>query len=138
MDEAKIHDIKQWIIKASHDLGSAKRLSTGNEPFLDTAIYHCQQAAEKTLKGYLTLQDIPFEKVHDLSVLIEQCVEVDDTFNRLMDIAEILTPYATAFRYPGDVLDPDISDVEEAIKLVEVVMDFVLQRMPNEVKTVKK
>lgn len=32
------------------------------------------------------------------------------------------------------VLEPDPSDVEEAIKLAEVVMNFVLQRMPDEVK----
>jgi len=34
-----------------------------------------------------------------------------------MNLTEILTPYATAFRYPGDVLCPDIADVEEALNL---------------------
>lgn len=136
MDEAKINEIQQWLIKAKHDLGSAKRLSTGDEPFLDTAVYHCQQAVEKALKAYLTLKDVSFEKIHDLSVLIEQCLELDDTFNKLRDIAELLTPYATVFRYPGDVLEPDPSDVEEAIKSAEFAMNFVLQRMPDEVKKV--
>jgi len=49
----------------AHDLGSAKRLISGDEPFLDTAVYHCQQAAEKALKAYLTLKDAPFQKIHD-------------------------------------------------------------------------
>lgn len=107
MDEAKIHEIRQWLIKADHDLGSARRLLAGDEPFLDTAVYHCQQAAEKGLKAYLTLKDTSFQKVHDLSVLIEQCMELDRTFAQISDISEILSPYATAFRYPGDVLEPD-------------------------------
>jgi len=34
----------------------------GDEPFLDTAVYHCQQAAEKALKAYLTLKDAPFQR----------------------------------------------------------------------------
>lgn len=52
MDEAKVHEIRQWLIKANHDIGSAQRLLTGDAPFLDTAVYHCQQAAEKTLAAY--------------------------------------------------------------------------------------
>lgn len=137
MDEAKIHEIQQWLIKAEHDLGSAKRLFMGDEPFFDTSAYHCQQAAEKALKAYLTLKDVAFEKIHDLSALIEQCMELDETFNQLRDVAEVLTPYATAFRYPGDVLEPDPSDVEEAIRLAEFAMNFILQRMPDEVKRYK-
>jgi len=39
MDEAKIHEIRQWLIKAKHDIGSARRLMTGEEPYLDTAVY---------------------------------------------------------------------------------------------------
>lgn len=105
MDDAKKHEIRQWLIKANHDLGSAKRLISGKKPFLDTAVYHCQQAAERALKAYLTVQDTPFQKVHDLNVLIEQCIELEKTFAQLRDISEILTPYATAFRYPGDVLE---------------------------------
>lgn len=57
MDEAKKKEIRQWMIKAIHDLGSAKRLTSGTKPFLDTAVYHWHQAAEKALKAYLTFQD---------------------------------------------------------------------------------
>jgi len=138
MDEAKVHEIWQWLIKAKHDIGSAKRLAAGEEPFFDTAVYHCQQAVEKALKAYLTLKDTPFQKVHDLSALIEQCIPFDSTFDGLRNVAEVLTPYATAFRYPGDVLEPDPSDVAEAIRMAEYVIDFIYQRMPAEVKNSMK
>jgi HEPN domain-containing protein len=30
------------------------------------AVFHCQQAAEKALKGFLAWHDTPFRKTHDL------------------------------------------------------------------------
>ncbi|MBN2886407.1 MAG: hypothetical protein JXM75_06865 [Chromatiaceae bacterium] len=48
--------------------------------------------------------------------------------------AEFLTPFATAFRYPGDALDPDPDDVAKAIALAETVLNFVLTRMPETVR----
>jgi len=134
MDEAKQHEIRQWLIKAGHDLGSARRLMTGEEPYLDTAVYHCQQTAEKALKACLTLKDAPFQKIHDLSDLIEQCIVFDLGFEQLIAISDTLTPYATAFRYPGDILDPDREDAEEALRLAGRVVDFIVQRMPPEVR----
>jgi HEPN domain-containing protein len=32
-------------------------ISTPNPPLIEDALFHCQQAAEKSLKGYLTSQD---------------------------------------------------------------------------------
>ena len=54
MDDAKNDLVRQWLLKADHDLAAAEKLSGGDEPLLDTAIYHCQQAAEKALKGFMT------------------------------------------------------------------------------------
>lgn len=68
MDEAKAHEIRQWLIKADHDVRTAERLLTVAPPILDTAVYHCQQAAEKAMKAYLTLRDAPFQRGHVLSV----------------------------------------------------------------------
>ncbi len=133
MDEAKIHEIRQWLIKADHDLRSAERLLTGEQPLLDTAVYHCQQAAEKALKAFLTLKDAPFQKIHVLSILVEQCMEFDPSFQELSDLADVLTPYAVAFRYPGDVLEPVPGDADDAYRMAGEVVEFVRGRMPGEV-----
>jgi hypothetical protein len=47
MDDARRTAVRQWLQKAERDLASALRLLAGEPPFLDTAAYHCQQAAEK-------------------------------------------------------------------------------------------
>ena len=46
MSDELIKITQQWLKKARNDLKSADKLSSGTEPLLDTAIYHCQQAAE--------------------------------------------------------------------------------------------
>ena len=71
MTEEKRIEVRNWLIKSQHDLGSARRLMEGDEPYLDTAVYHCQQAVEKALKAFLTYHDIVFEKTHDLTELLE-------------------------------------------------------------------
>jgi HEPN domain-containing protein len=133
MDEAKKIEIRQWLTKAAHDLDSARRLLEGDEPLLDTAVFHCQQAAEKSLKAYLTFCDEPFEKIHTLSVLVTQCERYDATFAQLQEAAVTLTPYAVRFRYPGDVLAPFPEEAHYALELAQQVYEFVLARLPQEV-----
>jgi len=53
MDDAKRDLVHAWLIKALNDLRTARAVGNLAEGPLDTAIYHCQQAAEKALKGFL-------------------------------------------------------------------------------------
>jgi hypothetical protein len=46
MDEPKAELVRSWLTKAKRDLGSAERLANEPAPYLDTAIYHCQQTDE--------------------------------------------------------------------------------------------
>jgi len=134
MVDPKVHEIRQWLVRADHDLRSARLLFIADPPLLDTAVYHCQQTAEKAFKAYLTFRDTPFQKVHVLSVLVEQCMRSDPTFEELMDVADLLTPYAVAFRYPGDVLEPAREDAQEALDGAGEVLEFVLDRLPVKTK----
>lgn len=134
MDELKIHAVRGWLAKANRDLRSARVLYMDTPPLLDTAAYHCQQAAEKALKAYLTLHDISFRKTHLLVPLVAECAAIDSQFDGLAEAAEALTPFATAFRYPGDLSDPEDADVEEALELAEGVLDMVLSLIPAHIR----
>ncbi|MGH8604009.1 MAG: HEPN domain-containing protein [Gammaproteobacteria bacterium] len=68
----------------------------GPDVYLDVAIYHCQQAAEKALKALLVFHDQRFQKTHDLRVLVELARPFDATIDQCLGLAERLTPYATA------------------------------------------
>ena len=134
MDEAKYREVKGWLMKGLRDLKSARQLMRGDEPLLDTAVYHCQQAAEKAIKAYLTYRNIPFEKTHNLVALLSLCLPLEPEFGVWKRMAEVLTPYATEFRYPGDVLEPSWAEAQEALLLAESFVRFILQRMPEDVR----
>ncbi|MBU4293873.1 MAG: HEPN domain-containing protein, partial [Actinobacteria bacterium] len=69
---------------------------------------------------------IEFEKVHNIVYLLDKVVETEKSFKKWYHVAEILTPYATLFRYPGDYAEPEIEDVEEALNYSKEVINFVL------------
>lgn len=49
MQKVKLELIKQWIIKADHDLGIAEITLKHIPEYKDTISFHCQQAAKKYL-----------------------------------------------------------------------------------------
>jgi HEPN domain-containing protein len=71
-------------------------------PLIGDAAFHCQQAAEKALKAFLTWRDVPFRKTHDLAEIGQQCIAVDRSLEALCRSAEGLTTFAWIFRYPGE------------------------------------
>jgi HEPN domain-containing protein len=62
--------LRQWVRKAEHDIEAANRIMAIEDgcPF-DTVCFHCQQAAEKYLKGLLTYLGIQAPRTHDLKAL---------------------------------------------------------------------
>jgi HEPN domain-containing protein len=107
MDDPKKELVRSWLSKAQHDLGSAELLTSSAAPYLDTAIYHCQQAAEKAFKAFLVHHDVDFEKKHNLSILVDLCKEIEADFQDFQEVATILTPYATVYRYPGEFFETE-------------------------------
>lgn len=130
MSGTKEELVKSWLIKAKRDLLSAHELSTADTPLLDTAAYHCQQAVEKALKGYLLFHDIRFEKSHDIVVFILQATDVDPSFSDFMDTARLLTSLAVEYRYPGDYVEPEAEEFQEAYEAARTLYSFVLDKLP--------
>ncbi len=49
MDDAKQRLVRNRLIKAQHDQATARKMAADPQPYLDTAIYHCQQAADTVM-----------------------------------------------------------------------------------------
>jgi HEPN domain-containing protein len=101
MDNAKNDAVRMWLVKADHDLRAAATVAKNDTGLLDIAIFHCQQAVEKALKGFLVFSGEPFSKTHDLKTLTLQAAKYDSGFTALVEVADSLTPYVTRFRYPN-------------------------------------
>lgn len=132
MDEVRLELARAWFVKALHDLGTARKAAADPDPYLDTAVYHCQQAGEKAVKAFLTLHDVVFEKTHNLGSLVALAADVDSSFQGLADAAEALTPYATLYRYPSDLQEPTPEEYREALGMAETIVAFVRQGLPPE------
>lgn len=136
MAEGAVAATRAWLTKAWRDLEIARRAVRGEPALYDIAAYHCQQAADKALKALLVYHGRSFEKTHDLEVLLDLAREIDPSVGCLADAADALTPYATRFRYPhaSFALDPTPAEYEEAQQQAEAVFQFVLSRLPPEVR----
>jgi HEPN domain-containing protein len=130
--DAKRSLVRKWLIKARRDLLSAKRLARGSEPYLDTAIYHCQQCVEKAVKGWLVFHDLSFEKTHDLRFLVTLASGVEPKFTEWFEVAEQVSPYATSYRYPGETLEPTEKEYEQAFRSASRFYGFVCSLLPIE------
>jgi HEPN domain-containing protein len=69
------------------------------------AYHHCQQAAEKLVKAVLIHRGIEPAKSHDIDALVGRLSRADPIRPALEPLGRF-TPYAIAFRYPGEDLDP--------------------------------
>lgn len=131
-DPAKVAECRAWLDRAGADLDAADILLTAPRPRRDMALFHCQQAVEKTWKAFLFWHDMAFHKTHDLRALGEASACADASLGSLSRRAEDLTPFAWLFRYPGESGEPTSEEAEAALALAREVYDSVLARLPKE------
>lgn len=136
MDDPKGELVRGWLIKARHDLDTARQISALPDGHLDAAIYHCQQAAEKVVKGFPTFHDHRLERSHDVERLVLLASGYEPGFAHWADTAITLTPYATAYRYPGAaaVLEPDRAEFDAALYAATRFVGYVLSLLPGDIQ----
>jgi HEPN domain-containing protein len=122
-----IEEIKEWIEKADHDLGSAKIIYLYLPDYFDTIAFHCQQAVEKYIKAILIFHKIEFQRSHDLVYLLELLshkIEIDELKFRK---AFTLNNYAVQIRYPNKIIKLTKDELEIAIQISEEFRQFSLE-----------
>ena len=118
-----------WFSKADEDLELARRALGPDRPLPAMACFHAQQCAEKYLKGYLVVHEVPFRLVHDLPYLIRLGTGLNPALADLRPAAEILNEYSSITRYPTEgAHDPDIEAADQAITLAEQIAAAVSRR----------
>jgi len=125
----KIDKVKLWIEKADHDLGTAQVTFIYLPNYRDTIAFHCQQAVEKYLKGYLIFLEIPFKKLHSLNYLLSLISQQDEISNGLFDQASELEDFAVEVKYPDTIIELSEEDIHQAFIIARKFRIFVLSRM---------
>ncbi len=131
-DPVKIEETRSWFTKARDDLRAASVDMEAEPPLLEDALFHCQQAVEKAMKGFLTWHDQPFRKTHSLAEFGVACSKLDPTLEDILRMAAPLSQYATVYRYPGETVPPSPEEAGSARRLAEEVLSQLLARLPAE------
>lgn len=101
----------KWLDKALCDLRAARLLLTYGGDTHNIA-FHCQQAIEKALKGYLLFRTGKHFDGHNLTYLCRQAIRLDeDAFAEYLDESAALNDLYIETRYPTD-LPFSISELE--------------------------
>ncbi len=121
---------RDWFERAASDLRSARALIALEPPETGTTAFHCQQAAEKYLKGLLAYHGDDPPRTHDLQVLLDLALRYEPTLDRLREAVRFLNPFAVDVRYPFAGDPPTAADAGTAVERAQEVCDAVRQHVP--------
>jgi HEPN domain-containing protein len=121
-DEWRRNEAHRWLAVAARDLHAARLLASEEPP---AALFHCQQAAEKSAEAFLAFHDVAFRRTHDLNELASQCIALNADLAPILLEAAGLTEYAVVFRYLDAPREPDEVEVERALAAAQRLYDGI-------------
>jgi HEPN domain-containing protein len=116
----------EWILKADHDLGSAKLVFLHLPDYSDTIAFHCQQAAEKYIKAILFYHRINFQRSHDLVYLLDLLPRQINISEDMFSKAVTLNGFSVEVRYPDIKVEFSESELKDMISIAEEFRAFAL------------
>ncbi len=115
---------QEWFDKADKDYFTVVELfKSRNSLFYEIILFHCQQCAEKYLKGFLGYHNKTIEKTHSIQKILVECNKIDD-FSSLEELHN-LSHYAVGIRYPGNETIVEDKYMFKYIELTEKCMELV-------------
>ncbi len=120
-------EFNEWFRMAQKDIRSARILL---EHVADNEIvcFHCQQAIEKYLKGYLIFMTGEIQEGHSLVKLCKKAMLQDKTFGDFLKDMAFVNTYYIETRYPAvDPLMVSIEDAEECLRITDNVVSRIVQ-----------
>jgi HEPN domain-containing protein len=125
---------RRWFHKAENDLLNVQNNLQSEQYASDTVCFHCQQVAEKYLKGFLAWHRVPFAKTHDLLELLKQVSQITDADAQVLAAnLLLLDPYSVSIRYPQEYEEePDEQEVQEALQAANAVRAWIRSRLELE------
>ena len=110
----------ELFYKALEDVWAAERLWRGSP---NNAVWHCTQAAEKTMKGYLMCHDKEYGYDHNLRKLLDAVSELFDLAEDIIDYIVYLDAFESKLRYKNMTTDPTAEGAKLAISRTKMIMD---------------
>ncbi len=115
----------EWIEMAKKDLKGANILYEHDGDF-GLVCFHCQQAIEKYLKGYLIFRTGFLQDGHNLVKLCKKASNFDSGFKDYFKDCAFVNAFYIETRYPAE--DPLIvskEDAEECLSITRKIIDMI-------------
>jgi len=113
----------EWFKYADTDFATAEFLLSMHPCPMEIICYHCQQSAEKFLKGYLIYRGVMEPpKTHNLIFLHTMCQDMDNHFDEISRACEALNRYGVQPRYPNE-MEVQEQDMQKAVEYARQIRD---------------
>jgi HEPN domain-containing protein len=119
--EAVRRQVEDWLGVAEIDRLAALACLATSPPLTTAAAFHCQQAAEKLLKGFLVHADVSFGKTHDLRKLGLSVASRFQNLAAVVGVMEEWTIWNSAYRYPTDAIPEPVPSPDELRRALAVI-----------------
>lgn len=114
-----------WLKRGLADLSAAHLLYDNNHD-MSLVAFHCPQAVEKTLKGFILASNGDLVCGHSLLVLNKHAATIDKEFGQFRKDCAYLNQYYIETRYPADVpFEVAISDAKECLDIANSLVSLV-------------
>jgi HEPN domain-containing protein len=115
--------VERWLAVAEIDRQTGAACMAADPPLRVSAAFHCQQAVEKLLKGFLVLAAKRFRKTPSLAQLGAAAQASFPDIAELVAAAENWTVWAVAYRYPlaegPDEAEPDNDELQRTLTTID-------------------
>ena len=118
---------KEWIDKGEDDFIVVNRQSKAKIPVYDAICFHTQQCIEKYMKALLQENNIEFEKVHDLGILLEKSKGFIPSLEKHKEKLIELSSFAVEIRYPG--IRATKEEAENSISIMRKIRKIIKEHL---------
>ena len=122
---------EDWRILAEQDIAVADHLAANMIPIPTGIIaFHCQQAAEKYLKGALVVLGEEPPYIHDLDILCALALKHRPSFVSISSPCAIINYFSVQPRYDRGVSLSE-ADMRLVLQHTKTIRDFLKQEIPS-------
>lgn len=127
-------EVVGWLRVARADPRMARIGLMPDPPLCGAAAFHCQQAADKLLKGCLVLGPVDFGKTHDLDRPGRSVLARFPHLGPMVTPLRPWTAWSVAYRYPGEAgvePKPSVAELSAALDLIVRLEAALCALAPN-------
>jgi len=122
---------KEWRLLADEDMEVVSLAVSRKPPLNEPAAFHCQQAAEKYLKGVLVFFGEEPPHTHDLTKLRLLAEKHRPAFSAISTSCSTLSRYSVIPRYDFDLRSTSDADMCLLLQCVHEIKTFLEKEIPE-------